>query len=98
MVIDLVVTAPSGLHARPAANLVKTVQQFQSKATLRWQGGSADAASILDVLRLGIPAGSRVQVMLEGADAAAMADALRRLEQDHFEQVVERGMPDDAAG
>ena len=89
MVIDLVVTAPSGLHARPAANFVKTVQQFVGTVTVRWHGGSADGYSILDVLKLGVPAGAHIEVDLDGDDASELAAALARLAASRFEVVPE---------
>jgi phosphotransferase system HPr (HPr) family protein len=88
MLVDLVVTAPSGLHARPAANFVKTVQHFHARVTLRWNGESANAASILDVLRLGVPSGSHVEVDIEGQDADSLAAALKALEARGFEDTA----------
>ncbi|HMO82086.1 MAG TPA: HPr family phosphocarrier protein [Pyrinomonadaceae bacterium] len=59
-----------GLHARAAAQLVKTAAEFTSKIVLeRSDGkGSADAKSILGVLTLSARYGTELIVRVEGED------------------------------
>lgn len=73
-----------GLHARPAANLAKTAQNFNSEIRLISGEHSADAKSILDILALA--AGRDTELVLEccGEDAAQAGEALLRLFQAKF--------------
>ncbi|MGN6444219.1 dihydroxyacetone kinase phosphoryl donor subunit DhaM [Amnibacterium sp.] len=58
-------TDPEGLHARPAAALVRLVAGFDARVTVN----GADASSLLRVIALGLRHGERVRVRAEGAQA-----------------------------
>ena len=64
------------LHARPAANFVKTAMRFRSRVSVGVNGKVADAKSILAVLALGATGGTMLNLSAEGEDAAAALDAL----------------------
>jgi phosphocarrier protein HPr len=64
------------LHARPAANFVKTAMRFRSKVSVGVNGKSADAKSILAVLALGATGGTVLSLSAEGEDAEAALGAL----------------------
>ncbi|TMC53974.1 MAG: HPr family phosphocarrier protein [Chloroflexi bacterium] len=64
------------LHARPAANFVKTALRFRSRVTVRVNGKNADAKSILAVLALGATGGTVLMLTAEGEDGPAALDAL----------------------
>ena len=64
------------LHARPAANFVKTAMRFRSRVTVGVNGKTADAKSILAVLALGATGGTALRLNAEGEDAPAALDAL----------------------
>jgi phosphocarrier protein HPr len=64
------------LHARPAANFVKTALRFRSRLTVAVNGKVADARSILAVLALGATGGTVLNLSAEGDDAPAALDAL----------------------
>jgi PTS hybrid protein len=66
---------PEGLHARPAAELVKLVGGFRCR--LRVNG--VDGRSLLAVLSLGLRQGSTVRITAEGADATDAVDAVQSL-------------------
>lgn len=68
-----------GLHARPAAELVKLAEEFSSRVTLATEEGSADARSILDVLALAVERGSALKVSATGRDAEQAVDAITAL-------------------
>jgi len=72
-----VITSPSGLHARPAGELVKAARALDSAVTVAAQDGrSASGKKLMAVLALGIRQGGMVTVTVEGpaeeADAAAL--------------------------
>jgi phosphocarrier protein HPr len=74
--IQVALPGTVALHARPAANFVKTAMRFQSRVTVGVNGKSADAKSILAVLALGAAAGTQLKLSAEGDDADAALDAL----------------------
>ena len=64
------------LHARPAANFVKTAMRFRARVSVGVNGKVADAKSILAVLALGATGGTLLSLSAEGEDAAEALDAL----------------------
>lgn len=64
------------LHARPAANFVKTAMRFRARVTVGVNGKIADAKSILAVLALGATGGTILSLNAEGDDAPAALEAL----------------------
>jgi phosphotransferase system HPr (HPr) family protein len=58
----------SGLHLRPAAQLIRLARGFQSEIRLRVGGTIADARSILAILLLGAGLGTALEVEASGAD------------------------------
>jgi PTS hybrid protein len=71
----LVLVNKDGLHARPAADLVKLASTFDARVTVN----GVDAKSLLGILSLGLAAGSDVTIEATGADARAAVDGLRAL-------------------
>jgi PTS hybrid protein len=69
----VVLTDPEGLHARPAAALVRAAAGFEARVTIE----GANAASMLAVLALGLRHGAEVLLRAEGPDAAAALAAVR---------------------
>jgi phosphocarrier protein FPr len=69
-------TNPSGLHARPAAQLVAGLRQYTAAVTIEVDGRRADARSITAVLGLGAAVGDEVTVTADGPDAEAALDAV----------------------
>jgi phosphocarrier protein FPr len=68
------VVNPLGLHARPAARLVRMARKFRAKVKLRnisGERGPADAASINSLLSLGAHQGDTLELRAVGDDAAA---------------------------
>ena len=74
--IQVALPATVALHARPAANFVKTAMRFRSRVTVAVNGKLADAKSILAVLALGATAGTVLRLNADGEDAPAALDAL----------------------
>ena len=79
---SLVITNKVGLHLRPARSLVQTAAQFQSKIVVLFAGKTANAKSIMGVMKLGVSMGDSIVVQAEGEDAeqaiAALTDLVRR--------------------
>jgi phosphotransferase system HPr (HPr) family protein len=74
-----VVALPEGvdLHARPAADFVRTAMGFAAAIRVGANGREADAKSLLTVLALGAKGGTELRLTAEGDEAAAALDAMR---------------------
>lgn len=80
----LEITNRLGLHARAAAKLVHTAAAFECQVTLVKDDEEVDAKSILGILQLGAPQGSKVRVRCEGKDQEAALLAVTELIADRF--------------
>ena len=57
-----------GIHARPAAQIVKAASQYDCSLTLTVDGDSVNAKSIMGVMTLAACKGSIIEVTAEGDD------------------------------
>ena len=73
----MVVLNALGLHARPAALLVRAALQYDADVVMQSGGQSVNGKSIMGILTLGASQGAQVVVSAEGCDAA---DAIRAIE------------------
>lgn len=62
------VTNPTGLHLRPAGILCNTAMKYQSLVTFIYDGGTADAKSVLSVLGACVKCGDEIELVCEGVD------------------------------
>ena len=69
----------NGLHARPAAEIVKISSRFQSEITLVKDGMEVNGKSIMGVMMLAAECGSSLVLRADGADADAAVNALAEL-------------------
>lgn len=76
----------AGLHARPAAELVKLAGTFAAEVWLSKDGVDVNGKSILGVLMLAAEHGSHLTIRCVGDDAAPAADALADLIARGFEE------------
>ena len=81
---ELTVRNKLGLHARAAAKIVQTSSQFQSRILIIKNGLEADAKSMLGIMTLSCPQGTRVELCAEGKDAAEALAALAVLFDNKF--------------
>jgi phosphocarrier protein HPr len=72
------VTLPAGvaLHARPAADFVRTAMGFDSRIEVGAGEKEADAKSLMAVLALGATGGTELRLRAQGDDAPGAVDAL----------------------
>jgi len=80
-VIERTVTVVNslGLHARPAAQLVRLASSFAANVELVRDGSIVNAKSIMGVMMLAAEHGSTLLLRAEGADAEAALEALAAL-------------------
>lgn len=73
------ITAETGIHARPATQLVNKAGQFDSNVTLSYNGKSVNLKSIMGVMSLGIGQGAEIIITTEGSDAEAALEAIEEV-------------------
>jgi phosphotransferase system HPr (HPr) family protein len=76
---ETVVALPAdvALHARPAAQFVRTAVGFSADIAIAVNGRQADAKSLLAVLALGAEPGTELRLTASGEDAPLALVALR---------------------
>ncbi|MGH7618489.1 MAG: HPr family phosphocarrier protein [Gemmatimonadaceae bacterium] len=74
----------NGLHARPAAEIVKLAAKFQSEITIVKDDLDVNGKSIMGVMMLAAEHGSTILLRAEGPDADAALDALVTLVGNRF--------------
>ncbi|WLR43171.1 phosphocarrier protein HPr [Bacillus carboniphilus] len=62
------IIADTGVHARPAAILVKKASTFNSDINLEHNGKTVNLKSIMGVMSLGISKGATIKVTADGSD------------------------------
>ena len=73
----ITITAPSGLHARPAGELAKLIKGLAPvRITFRTAAKEVNAASMLALLSLGLKCGTEIEICAEGGDEAAAVQAV----------------------
>lgn len=66
----------AGMHARPAAEFVKTAGRFAADITVEKDGLEVNGKSIMGVLMLAAEQGSWLRLRASGADAAEALESL----------------------
>lgn len=69
----------NGLHARPAAEIVKTAARFKSDIVLIRDDLEVNGKSIMGVMMLAAEFGSSLILRARGADAEQAVDAIAQL-------------------
>ena len=84
---DVTVQNRYGIHARPAALLVKTASRFSCEMFIEKNGVRVNAKSIMGLLTLEGNHGAKMRLHAHGPDARTAIDALADLfEQKFFEE------------
>jgi len=65
---ELLIDNKLGLHARAAAQIVKTASAFSAKISLSKDGIDVDGKSIMGIMMLAAAKGSMVMVQVDGTD------------------------------
>ena len=68
-----------GLHARPAARVVRLASQFDAEIEIAKDGLGVNGKSIMGVMMLAAECGSSITIRADGPDAEAAVEALAKL-------------------
>jgi len=73
---DATIVNQLGLHARPAARIVKVASGFTAEVEIVKDGMAVNGKSIMGVMMLAAECGSSITVRATGPDEAAAVEAL----------------------
>lgn len=76
MTQEITITNKLGIHARPAAQMVKTANTFDAEITIEKDGEEVDGKSIMGLMMLAAGHGSILRITTEGPQAE---DALKAI-------------------
>lgn len=76
MECEALIVNPLGLHARPAAQLVRVASGFAADVRVAKDGMEVNGKSIMGVMMLAAECGSSVRVKAEGVDEVAAVEAI----------------------
>ena len=77
-----------GLHARPAARIVRLASAFESEIELAKDGLDVNGKSIMGVMMLAAECGSAITIRANGPDAEQAVQALVELVESGFGETV----------
>ena len=75
----LVVQNKMGIHARPAAMIVRLTSKFNGEVFFEKDDEQVNGKSIMGLLTLGVQPGATVTLEADGEDAAQVMDELEKL-------------------
>ena len=83
---ELIIKNKLGLHARAAAKIVSVTNKFDSNITIANGDIIADAKSIMKILMLAAPNGTKIQISASGKDEDKALKTLETLIIDKFDE------------
>jgi phosphocarrier protein len=81
---ELLIENKLGLHARAAAQIVKTASTYASRITFQKDGLEVDGKSIMGIMMLAAAKGSTVRLAVQGEDEKQASADLEKLFRDKF--------------
>ena len=82
--MTLEIVNDKGLHARASAKFVETVERFDARAQVSRDGIDVSGDSIMGLMMLAAAKGTHIEVLVDGAETDALAQALRELVANRF--------------
>lgn len=83
--VDVTLINASGLHARPAAQLVNAVKQYKDTVVkIAKEGREVDAKSMLGMMSLGAKQGAVLSISVDGPEEAELVQLLTGLIESGF--------------
>lgn len=83
---EFTITNKLGIHARPAAQFVKTANKYDAEITVEKDGEEIDGKSIMGLMMLAAGHGSMLIITTDGPDADAALKAVGDLIARNFEE------------
>ena len=76
----------TGLHARPASEIVKIASKYQSTISLIANGKTINAKSILNIMAAGIKSSTEIEIQCDGADEESAIKELSQSVEIYFKE------------
>ena len=83
---ELVVQNKMGIHARPAAMIVRVTNRFKADVFVEKDEEQVNGKSIMGLMMLAAGKGSKVKFLANGADAAQMLSEIEQLFERKFDE------------
>jgi len=83
---ELVVQNKMGIHARPAAMIVRITNKFKAEVFVEKDDEQVNGKSIMGLMMLAAGPGSKIKLHVKGADAAAALAEIEALVQRKFDE------------
>lgn len=83
---ELVVQNKMGIHARPAAMIVRITNKFKADVLVEKDEEQVNGKSIMGLMMLAAGRGSKIKFIANGPDASAMLDELTLLFDRKFDE------------
>lgn len=77
--MEVKVTDPAGMHARPASILAKKAGEFASEISIQFGEKKSNMKSIMGILSMGILAESDIVIAIDGDDEEAAFTAIEEI-------------------
>lgn len=81
---SVTITNDLGLHARSAAQIAKLAQNVKSKVWIIKDGVQVDASSIIDILTLACPKGSKISLKIDDPSDLGLLNDITKLIESGF--------------
>ncbi|WP_342277704.1 HPr family phosphocarrier protein [Spiroplasma endosymbiont of Nephrotoma flavescens] len=77
------ITDPIGMHARPAAIVVKEASKYSSTIKIKVNGREGNLKSIMNIMALGVKTGTEVEIEAIGKDADVAIVGIKKAMKDN---------------
>jgi phosphocarrier protein len=84
--IELTVSNKMGIHARPAAMIVRLANRFSADILVEKDGEQVNGKSIMGLMMLAAGSGSRLRLIATGSDADKLLEEMKALFERKFEE------------
>lgn len=82
---NIVVSNETGIHARPAAKIVKEASKYKSQITIKRGDKKYNAKSIIGLMSMAVVKGEEITLIVQGEDEEAAVEGLTNLILNHLE-------------
>ena len=73
---NVTLAIPNGLHLAPITRIVQTAEDFECSIKVEFDGKSADARSVYDLMLLGATKGAPLVLIADGTDAESCLETV----------------------
>lgn len=73
---NITIVNNTGIHARPASQLVKLINTFKSDVKIVSENKTANAKSIINIMSMGLIQGSEIILRIDGEDEKSAMEGI----------------------